>query len=95
MSYLPHHMAGSVAGRKTAVATPAEVFAGAATLAGRSRLTIRNGSTDKRVRFGVASANLQRDGSPIEPGDEAVLYPTTAIYACSEGSPCAVDIEES
>jgi len=94
MTYQPNHIAGSVTGLKTAVETPAEAFAGSSAIADRSRLVLRNASTDKRLRFGVSQSNLQRDGAPIEPGDEATLHPTTAVFICSEGAPCPVEIEE-
>jgi hypothetical protein len=93
-NYQPFGLSGSVVGTKTATETPAEAFAGGTVLADRSRLRITNLSSDTRIRVGVASANLQRDGQPVEPGDTVTLYPTTTIYAASEGRPVTLNIEE-
>lgn len=88
-------MSGSVVGVKTLVETPAALFAGGSELAGRSRLRITNLSGDTRARVGIISgANLQRDGSPIEPGDTLTLFPSTTIYGCSEGAAITCQIEE-
>lgn len=92
--YQPTGMSGSVVGVKTAVETPAAVFAGASALVGRSRLRIANQSDSLRVRVGIAATNLQRDGIPVEPGDSKTIYPTGAVYACSEGAPVTIQIEE-
>lgn len=93
-TYTPNGMGGSVVGTKTAVETPAAVFAGASALADRSRLRITNTSADTRLRIGVATANLQRDGQPVEPGDTLTLHPATTVYAASEGAPVSIQIEE-
>ena len=94
MSYQPTGMIGSVAGVKTVVETPAQAFAGGSALSPRSRIRVTNLSTHTRVRVGRQSANLQRDGIPVEPGDTLSLYPTTTIFACSEGSAITIQIEE-
>ena len=94
MSYQPHGMDGSIAGVKTLVETPAALFAGGSELAGRSRLRITNLSPHTRIRIGRSSANLQRDGAPIEPGDTLTLHPSTTIFGCSEGAAITCQIEE-
>lgn len=94
-AFSPFGLHGSVTGVKTAVETPAEVFAGASALAGRSRLRITNLSTHTRIRYGRQAANLQRDGAPVEPGDTITLFPTVPVFACSEGAAVTIQIEEN
>lgn len=94
MSYAPSGMTGSIVAVKTAVETPASVFAASAIKPDRSRLRITNLSADIRLRIGVNTANLQRDGQPIEPGDTLTVYPTDDLYLCSEGRKALFQIEE-
>lgn len=93
-SYKPTGMTGSIVGTKTIVETPALLFAGKSQILDRSRLRITNMSDSVRIRIGVNSANLQRDGQPIEPGDTLTTYPTADIYGCSEGQSTTAQIEE-
>ncbi|MDV7394445.1 hypothetical protein RZS08_23890 [Arthrospira platensis SPKY1] len=88
-------MGQSVVGVKTAVETPAEIFAGANALANRTRMRITNLSTHTRIRYGRQTANLQRDGAPVEPGDTVILFPTVPVFACSEGKAIQLQIEEN
>ena len=84
-------------GPQTLISTPAALFAASSALSGRQRLCVRNESTHTRIRVGHQQANLQRDGEPIEPGDEITIYPAPglAIYGCSEGTPAKTRIQES
>ena len=78
--------------------TPTEVFASSTVLADRKYLVIRNESASIRLRCGISSTNLQRDGSPIEPGAVVIIQFNTAvattIYACSEGRSITCHIAE-
>lgn len=92
--YLPVGLTGSLVGRKTLTATPAALHAGASEKTPRSRLRITNEASATRIRIGAISANLQRDGLIIEPGDTATIYPSATVYGCSEGKPAIIQIEE-
>jgi hypothetical protein len=87
-------MAGSEVGTRTITATPVLLNADGTDKTGRVRLRIYNLSTTTRLRVGTASANLQRDGQPVEPQDSLTLYPTAPIYGCSEGAAIKNQIEE-
>ena len=97
MSLPNRNLDGALVSVKTAVATPAAMFAGGSQLAGRTRLRMTNLSGDTRMRIGRVTANLQRDGSPVEPGDTLTIYPDsdTIIYGASEGRPIQIQIEEA
>lgn len=86
-------------GLRTFTEVPLEVFAVSSRMAGRRRAVLHNLSTDTRLRVGVATANLQRDGQAIEPGERGVLTFDTAValvvYACSEGAPVIAQVEEN
>jgi len=84
-----------VTATKTIVETPAEANVSGTNLVGRTKLTIRNDSSDTRIRIGRLTTNLQRDGQVIEPGDTITLFPTTTIYACSEGAAIKTNISEN
>ncbi|MDV7394444.1 hypothetical protein RZS08_23885, partial [Arthrospira platensis SPKY1] len=79
-----------VTGVKTAVETPAAIFAGSSALANRTTITLRNESTNIRIRVGRLQSNLQRDGMILEPQAVMVIpvSPSTAVdvFVCSEGS---------
>lgn len=82
-----------VTGVRSVTSTATELFAGAARLAGRRYMLVRNESTTTRIRVG-GSGVTQQNGFPVEPGvtlelpfDPAVDVP---IYAISEGA--AVDV---
>lgn len=86
-------------GLRTLTDTPIELFAQASALPNRGRLVVRNLSGHTRARVGVLTANLQRDGEIVEPGevlglacDPAVHLP---VYACSEGGALTVHVEEN
>lgn len=94
MSYSPTGYAGSLTAVKTAVETPAALFAGAEAKPDRSRLRVTNLSAATRLRIGVNTSDLQRDGQPIEPGDTLTVYPTADLFICSEGRSAQFQIEE-
>lgn len=79
-----------VTGVKTAVETPAAIFAAGSALANRTTITLRNESTNIRIRVGRLQSNLQRDGMILEPQAVMVIpmNPDTAveIFVCSEGA---------
>ena len=87
-----------VAAPKTIVATPAAMFAGGSALASRRWMMVRNESTDTRMRIGAASANLQRDGSVLEPGAAMLILldpdASQSVYGASEGKPIVAHIAE-
>jgi len=87
-----------VTGKKTVTATPTALFAGGSEMSGRTRMIVRNESTDIRMRYGTAQSNLQENGMPIDPGEEKefVFDSSTAqtIYGVSEGAEIPAFIEE-
>ena len=91
-------VAAPVTGAKTVTATAAEIFAGAARLASRRRMILKNENPVLRFRIGTTTVN-QQTGFPIEPGAlvEITFDPTIAlaVYAISEGSSLQVAVMES
>lgn len=86
-----------VTGVKTVTSTPAEVFAGASRLVGRSVLMIRNLHPSLRIRVG-SSTVTDETGFGVEPGALIQLrldpHAEIPIYAVSEAGNVEVEVLE-